>query len=60
MIFPINTGTGFVFDEQGWFITNYHVMENAYFAKAIFEIPDIESGESYTRLDVEFASYKHF
>jgi len=55
----IGTGSGFVFNEQGWFITNYHVMEDAYFAQAIFDIPDISISESFTRLNIEEASYKN-
>jgi len=56
---PINTGSGFVFNDLGWFITNNHVMEDGYFAQAIFDIPDVEKGESYTKFDIERASYRH-
>lgn len=56
---PIATGSGFVFNEDGWFITNNHVMEEGYFAEAIFDIQDLEKGESYTKLDINLASYKH-
>lgn len=56
---PISTGSGFVFNDKGWFITNDHVMEDGYFAEAIFDIKDIEKGENFTKLDINLASYKH-
>jgi len=33
---PISSGSGFVIDEDGLIATNYHVIENAFFAKALF------------------------
>ena len=56
---PVATGSGFVFNRDGWFITNYHVMEDAYFATAIFNIPDSELGESFTHLQIEKVYYCH-
>lgn len=56
---PVATGSGFVFNRDGWFITNYHVMEDAYFATAIFNIPDSKLGESFTHLEIEKVYYCH-
>ena len=56
---PVATGTGFVFNKSGWFITNAHVMEDAYQAVAIFEIKDSSTGESFTTLEIKNASYVH-
>lgn len=56
---PLGTGTGFVFDKTGWFITNAHVMEEAYQAVAIFEIRDSATGESFTTLEIKNGSYVH-
>lgn len=57
---PLGTGTGFVFDESGLFITNAHVMKNAYQAVGIFEIRDSTKGESFTTLEITKASYIHY
>lgn len=57
---PLGTGTGFVFNQSGWFITNAHVMENAYQAVAIFEIKDPVTGESFTTLEINQGSYVHY
>ena len=51
----IGAGSGFVLNRDGWFITNAHVMEDAYFAEAIFNIGRPEIGEAYTRLAIERA-----
>jgi len=56
---PVGTGTGFVFDKTGWFITNAHVMEEAYQAIGIFEIKNSETNESFTTLEIKNASYVH-
>ncbi len=56
---PIATGSGFVFDDDGWFITNAHVLGDAYFATAIFEIENPSLSEAYTYLEIEEAVYKH-
>lgn len=53
----LSTGTGFVFNSDGWFITNSHVMDGAFSANAIFEINDKDSGEHFTTLEIKFASY---
>lgn len=49
---PVSVGSGFVFNKEGWFITNSHVMEDAYYADAYFEIPNAEIGETVTRLKI--------
>lgn len=54
---PIGTGSGFVFNDEGWFISNAHVMQNAYNAQAIFEIPNEQTGESFTYLDINEGTY---
>lgn len=56
---PIATGSAFVFDNDGWFITNAHVMEDGYYAQAIFNIPNSETGESFTYLDINSGTYYH-
>lgn len=50
---PVSVGSGFVFNKEGWFITNSHVMEDAYYADAYFEIPNAELGETVTRLKIQ-------
>ncbi|MBQ8429601.1 MAG: trypsin-like peptidase domain-containing protein [Clostridia bacterium] len=49
---PISTGSGFIINKDGWFITNHHVMEDAYSAKAYFDIIDIAEGNRYTELNI--------
>ncbi len=49
---PLATGSGFIYDEQGHFVTNSHVLEGAYSAYAVFDIPNKESGEDYTYLKI--------
>ena len=56
---PMSAGTGFVFNQDGWFITNAHVMEGCYFATGIFNIPDKEKGEAFTKLEIDSAFYRH-
>lgn len=56
---PIKTGSAFVFTSDGWFITNAHVMKDAYYAQAIFNIPNESNGESYTYLDINSGTYYH-
>ena len=56
---PIATGSAFVFNSDGWFVTNAHVMEDAYYAQAIFNIKNDASGESFTYLDINKGSYYH-
>lgn len=56
---PIATGSAFVFNDQGWFITNAHVMEDAYYAQAIFNIPNNATGESFTYLNINEGTYYH-
>lgn len=57
---PIGSGSAFVFSKDGWFVTNAHVMEDAYYAQAIFNIPNNTTGESYTYLSINTGSYYHF
>ena len=49
---PISTGSGFIINKDGWFITNHHVMEYAYSAKAYFDIIDSEEVNRYTELKI--------
>lgn len=56
---PVATGSAFVFDRDGWFITNAHVLEDAYYAQAIFNIPNSDNGESFTYLSINTGSYCH-
>ena len=48
----IGTGSGFIINDEGWFITNNHVMESASSAIAFFDIEDRDRGLKYTQLDV--------
>lgn len=56
---PVATGSAFVFNSDGWFVTNAHVMKDAYYAEAIFNIPNSSTGESYTYLDINSGTYYH-
>ena len=49
---PIGTGSGFVINKDGWFVTNDHVMDQASSAIAFFDIKDAEIGDRYTQLRV--------
>ena len=49
---PLGSGSGFIINDEGWFITNAHVMENGYSANAFFDIPDTVSGTKYTSLTI--------
>ena len=53
----ISVGSGFVLNRDGWFITNSHVMEDAYYANALFEIPNAEQGNSFTKLSITQAGF---
>lgn len=53
----ISAGSGFVLNRDGWFITNSHVMKNAYYANALFEIPNAEQGDSFTKLPITQAGF---
>ena len=54
---PLGSGSGFVINEEGWFITNNHVMNNGYSASAYFDIKNPEEGEQYTRLKIAGGVY---
>ena len=54
---PRSVGSGFIFNSNGWFVTNYHVIENAVSANAIFEIENFSTGDSYTTLKISHAYY---
>ncbi len=53
---PYMLGSGVVINQDGWFITNSHVMEGAYYAYAYFEIPNAEQGDSVTKLQISEAA----
>lgn len=48
----LGTGSGFVINKDGWFVTNNHVMEKAHTATAFFDIKDTVDGGKYTQLKV--------
>jgi len=56
---PLSTGTGFIYNNKGYFVTNSHVMEDAYYATAIFEIRNEALSESYTNLEIEWVAYNN-
>ncbi len=56
---PVATGSAFVFNRDGWFVTNAHVMQDAYYAQAIFNIENDAAGESFTYLDINQGTYYH-
>ena len=56
---PVATGSAFVFNKDGWFITNAHVVEGAYYLKGIFNISNNVTKESFTYLEIESGSYYH-
>ncbi len=47
---PLGTGSGVLISSTGQFVTNSHVMENAFYAKAYFDIKTKDS--AYTVFDV--------
>ena len=49
---PLSVGSGFILNDEGWFITNNHVMDGGYSATAYFDIKDNESGTRHTTLDI--------
>ncbi len=53
----LGTGSGYVFQKDGWFITNNHVMKGCYSAQAYFDIPDAEAGSRYTVLPILGGAY---
>ncbi|MBP3320956.1 MAG: trypsin-like peptidase domain-containing protein [Clostridia bacterium] len=53
----LGAGSGFILNDEGWFITNNHVMDGAYSATAYFDIPDQEGGTKYTELKVSGGVY---
>ncbi len=54
---PIKSGSGFVINSEGWFVTNDHVMENGYSATAFFDIPNTATGAKYTSLNISGGVY---
>ena len=54
---PQMIGTGFVVNKEGWFITNYHVLEGSFLADAVFEIRNYVTNESFTTLEIEGISF---
>lgn len=48
----LGSGSGFVINKDGWFITNDHVMDTAYSAVAFFDIKDTTAGQQYTQLNI--------
>lgn len=53
----LGSGSGFVINKDGWFITNDHVMNGGHSAVAFFDIKDAENGQQYTQLNVIGGAY---
>lgn len=53
----LGSGSGFVINEDGWFITNDHVMAGGYSAVAFFDIKDSTEGHQYTQLNILGGAY---
>ena len=56
---PLGAGSGFVINNEGWFITNSHVMEKATSATAFFDIEDSENGQQHTKLRIIGGVYQN-
>ena len=54
---PISAGSGFVFNLDGWFITNNHVMDEGYSAVAFFDIANDQEGTKHTTLNIIGGAY---
>ncbi|MBO4940571.1 MAG: trypsin-like peptidase domain-containing protein [Clostridia bacterium] len=54
---PLSTGSGFVINSDGWFITNNHVMEGGTSAIAYFDIEDEVTNSNYVQLPIIGGSY---
>lgn len=49
---PLGVGSGFVINDEGWFVTNDHVMNGASSATAYFDIKNTSTGNKYTQLNI--------
>ena len=49
---PLKSGSGFVINDEGWFVTNNHVIKNGVSGTAFFDIKDNGSGQQYTQLRI--------
>ena len=53
----LGSGSGFVINQDGWFVTNNHVMEYGYSAVAFFDIKDSANGQQYMQLNIIGGAY---
>ncbi len=53
----VSFGSGVVLSEDGYFMTNHHVMDGGYYASALFEIPNQVQGTSFTSLEITEVAY---
>ena len=57
---PFSLGSAFVINEDGWFITNAHVVKDGSSAWAIFDIPDLAKGDDHTLLSITRGAYVNY
>lgn len=55
--YPTGIGSGFVINDEGWFISNAHIFEGALYGDAYFEVSNPNEGQSFTILSIDEIFY---